>query len=137
MSASRRCPTLAFPTRHGRDVGLHGASPSAFAVPRVAASEEGRLCDSHGAGLLLRRVAFQPRCTGSQSFDWIAVWIEDLDLLACWSGFHGVPKRRSGAAQCFDDCGQVAGSKNKRGLSRQDSVARRPARAAIPRRRGH
>ena len=47
-----------------------------------------------------------------EKLDWIAVWIEDLDLPACWSGFHGVPKRRSGAAQCFDDCGQVFHSKN-------------------------
>jgi hypothetical protein len=47
-----------------------------------------------------------------EKLDGVAVWIEDLDLPACWSGFHGVPKRRSGAAQCFDDCGHVAHSKN-------------------------
>ena len=44
--------------------------------------------------------------------DWIAVWIEDLDLPDCWSGFHGVAKRCSGAAQSFDDCGQGDHSKN-------------------------
>ena len=47
-----------------------------------------------------------------EQLDWIAVWIEDLDLPACRSGFHGVPECRSGAAQCLDDCGQVFHSKN-------------------------
>lgn len=47
-----------------------------------------------------------------EKLDWIAVRIEDLDLPACRSGFHGVPKRRSGLAQRFDDRGQIAHSKN-------------------------
>ena len=32
MSASRLWPYIAFPAWHGRDIGLHGGSPSAFAI---------------------------------------------------------------------------------------------------------
>jgi hypothetical protein len=47
-----------------------------------------------------------------EKLDWIAVRIQDLDLPTSRSGFHGVPKRRSGAAQGLDDCGQIFHSKN-------------------------
>ena len=49
---------------------------------------------------------------GLEEPDRIAVRIEDLDLPACRSGFHGVPKCHSSLAQRFDDRGQIAHSKN-------------------------
>ena len=47
-----------------------------------------------------------------EKLDGIAVWIQDLDLTSRGSGFRGVPKRRSGAAQCVDDPRQVLYPKN-------------------------
>src|SRR5882672_2101869 len=47
-------PDVAFPARHGRDVGLHGGVAVRLPDLRVAACEEGRLSDL--AGLRL------PRC---------------------------------------------------------------------------
>src|SRR5216684_9404381 len=46
-------PDVAFRARHGRDVGLHGGGAVGLRDLRVAACEEGRLCDF--AGLRLRR----------------------------------------------------------------------------------
>jgi hypothetical protein len=46
-------PDVAFPARHGRDVGLHGAVAVGLRDLRVAACEEGRLRGP--AGLRLRR----------------------------------------------------------------------------------
>jgi hypothetical protein len=46
-------PDVPFPARHGRDVGLHGGVAVGLRDLRVAACEEGRLCDV--AGLRLRR----------------------------------------------------------------------------------
>src|SRR5438445_6009636 len=44
-------PDVAFPTRHGRDVGLHGSVALGLRDLRVAACEEGRLCDLAGPRL--------------------------------------------------------------------------------------
>jgi hypothetical protein len=70
-----------------------------------------------------------------EKLDWIAVWIQDLNLPACWPGFHGVPKRRSGAAQCFDDRGQVFHAKNDavRAAGTLPLAARQEPRSRCPR----
>ena len=46
-------PDVAFPARHGRDIGLHGGVAVALRDLRVAACEQGRRCAP--AGLRLRR----------------------------------------------------------------------------------
>jgi hypothetical protein len=52
-------PDVAFPARHGRDVGLHGGVAVGLRDLRVAACEEGRLCDLRDCafGAVLRGLA--------------------------------------------------------------------------------
>src|SRR5215218_1289857 len=51
-------PDVAFPARHGRDVGLHGGIAVALRDLRVAACEEGRLCGLAGLRLRCRLALF-------------------------------------------------------------------------------
>src|ERR1700680_1681789 len=51
-------PDVAFPARHGRDVGLHGGVAVGLRDLRVAACEKGRLCDLAGLQLWRRLARF-------------------------------------------------------------------------------
>ena len=67
-------PDIAFPARHGRDVGLHGGVAVGLRDLRVAACEEGRLCDPLAAPSF--RCAALSLMRRLEKLDWIAVRIE-------------------------------------------------------------
>jgi len=48
MSVSRAAPDVAFPARHGRDVGLHGGVAVGLRDLRIPAGEKGRLRGPRG-----------------------------------------------------------------------------------------